>query len=415
MASSSVCFLESRPRCDGPSLVTNLSSANSDHRWSKSALISNPEVSNSEPLNREERLPTSVEHIPLTLSSLLLLTTLLALGCNNVPPTTPVSTHPNPPTANSWEPAFEPLPAGEVQLSPATTNESMNDSLAPATMQTKKAQYVEPKLPPVEVIRSGSPASQQSTPDLQSLLQQRLSRLVSELDPYRGREETKLSDGERLRKHQIVQQLLCVHGLLADNDLEYLGALLEAMKDPHLPGTRYQLAAAAFFHEIGREDLRDQMMNRMPTPHANPTREASTRPELAQGGFDFRELHICREVLAYGRYDAYERKIFARDQHVHVYGELEQLGVETKGGQLRCGIKMEVFLEDDDGRRVDSRILSDNDWIATSSDAPIDTHLCREYAFPLSIDPGNYRFLVAVTDLSSGEIRRQSLDVELIR
>ena len=270
-----------------------------------------------------------------------------------------------------------------------------------------------PRKPVVEVTHSGgtqpsTPAVAGPLPDPRSArdpLKDRVVELLLELTRFRDRNEARLADGERLAKHKLVSQLINLHFLLPGRETGHLPVLLEALQEPHGPGTSYTLLRAAFYHDVGLEELRDRALSSLPSE--DPARDRRLVVE---------NLTLCQRVGGYRNYTPYPGAAFKMDQQVWIYAELLNLRSEPSGGMWRQGARVKAELFDERGDSVDVRSLTQPsaEWRETYTRLP-QNYICCDYRFPIRREPGKYRLVVTVTDLGTDTSARQELSLEIVR
>lgn len=296
---------------------------------------------------------------------------------------------------------------GERRTSDPRRNDNAPRASTPRGAESWAAR--EPEGPIVEVIRTdaasdtGTTARRDDPGDAGGSDEDRLARLLSELRRFRGRAEEGLADGERLAKHRIASQLIGIHFTRARGSVDHIEPLLDAIADPHYAGTSYLLLRAAFYHDVGREDLRDRAL-------ATLRPGSGSRPRLR-----VENLQTCSRIGGFRDYTALPSKTFLKDQQIWIYAELLDLTSERVGDMWRHGVRITADLHPlAGGPAVDRRLLTSNEGVWEDAEAPpTENHICCSYRFPMRIASGDYRLVVTVHDLNAGIADKQEMEIEI--
>ena len=230
----------------------------------------------------------------------------------------------------------------------------------------------------------------------------RRSRLLVELETYAGRAESRLGDGERLAKHRLQMRLMALH-FIEPIDPAGLEILIESMSSPHEPGRSHSLLRASFYESIDLERKSAEVL-------AELAREFQDRidPTFA---FRIDPPIICSRIEGLGRYRALGNNEFRPGAELRLY--VEVFGIENKelAEQFRQRLSIEFVFKDRDGQER-GRQTSRTEGPPT--DEPVvDSFLNLRYSIPREIPFGAATLEIAVRDLSSGAVSRQTVDLEI--
>ncbi len=240
---------------------------------------------------------------------------------------------------------------------------------------------------------SGASASGEDVAASCDALRALRAALLEELRAFRGKKESELPQGERLRKQKLEMKLICIHFLLPpDADAGAVDALLGSLADAaDPPGKVHQMLAAGLYHDLDMEPERDRALERV---------MKSLSPERL--ALELRNLCFCSEVHGFQHYTPFGRKSLRAGDELIVYGELFQLKSVREENQFVAGIEVSLRLVDEQGMPAYAAPLSPAGGERRRGDsASSENYFFYRFRVPPNLE-GSFRCIVEARDLYGG-------------
>jgi hypothetical protein len=215
-------------------------------------------------------------------------------------------------------------------------------------------------------------------------LRDRREQLLEDLSRYATRSESDLGDGERLAKHRIQMQLMALH-FLAPDDPRQLEPLIDSLDDPVRPSRAHSLLRASFYESVGLERESAAVLAEV------GGERGLERATPGRAGFRVAPPVLCSRI--------------------ELYAEVFGMTNGAIGSRFRQSLLVVSTLIDRDGREHDlgsHRASGD-----PSEEEVLDSFLNVNLSIPRQIALGAGTLQLTVTDLISGDVSKQQLDLQI--
>ncbi len=235
-------------------------------------------------------------------------------------------------------------------------------------------------------------------------LRDRREQLLEDLSRYATRSESDLGDGERLAKHRIQMQLMALH-FLAPDDPRQLEPLIDSLDDPVRPSRAHSLLRASFYESVGLERESAAVLAEV------GGERGLERATPGRAGFRVAPPVLCSRIDGLASFEEDTRGTYRPGSRLQLYAEVFGMTNGAIGSRFRQSLLVVSTLIDRDGREHDlgsHRASGD-----PSEEEVLDSFLNVNLSIPRQIALGAGTLQLTVTDLISGDVSKQQLDLQI--
>lgn len=234
---------------------------------------------------------------------------------------------------------------------------------------------------------TGHPTEEPKGDPLVDIQRRTLTQLQALITPGRP-----LRIQEQLAMEGLVVTLIALHDLGVGDLDEYRGPLLSAVEtiDAPRPGFRHRIAA--FYHDLGLDDLADRLM----ATNRESSATSDDKRSDEEGELTFRVNDLTPEKISRdGKEREYDPDDLRPRDELYLLADLENLTSRPAKGGIEYKYSVEAFLYNENDDYQDQQWLERNKTQFTQFERSV---IRINYEIPSRYNPGNYRLELKITD-----------------
>ncbi|MEM7261310.1 MAG: hypothetical protein AAF488_04915 [Planctomycetota bacterium] len=213
---------------------------------------------------------------------------------------------------------------------------------------------------------------------------------------------------QQLTMEGLIVTLLALHDLEVGNIDDYRGPLMtaiETLDDPR-PGIRHRIAA--FYHDLGLDDLAEKLMV---TVVQTDAASEDADPDDSEEVFQISSL-IPEKTVRDGEEREFDLNDLLPKDQLHLLADLEGITARPSGNGVQYKFSVEAFLYDENDSYLEQQRLEKN----KTEYVPHEMSVIRiNYVIPSRFNPGNYRLELKITDEFSNQQDLASIPIRIGR